>query len=217
MNRTPHRHATGPDRRPANPDRRMLIGRAGISGTAVLLTTASRSALGGWGQCTGSELASGNLSRVGSLNPCGCSPGYWWNPNGFDTWDRYIEDYPRATSRFNVVFGVNAPGNLYFSPDVNLSACGPSSDNPRAFLPVDNSLSNVAMHAVAALFNATFYGNRYPVPGLQTPGAVVSAFQTAFGQPDTQRAARLRAFVVRVDVYQSSNTWCNGSEHGGST
>ena len=214
MNQAPKRGTAALRQRPANAHRR-LLGRAGLSGTSVLLTTASRSALGGWGQCTGSELASGNLSRMGTLNPCGCSPGYWWNINGFQTWDQYIEDYPRATSTFNVVFGLNMPGNLYFDPDVKLSACGPSTNNPRAFLPTDNGLNNVAMHAVAALFNAAFYGNRYPVPGLQTPAAVISAFQTAFGLPDAQRASRLKAFVRRVDVYDSSNTWCNGSQHGG--
>ena len=88
MNQAPKRGTAALRQRPANAHRR-LLGRAGLSGTAVLLTTASRSALGGWGQCTGSELASGNLSRMGTLNPCGCSPGYWKssNQNGTRVWN----------------------------------------------------------------------------------------------------------------------------------
>lgn len=182
---------------------RRKLGTAGVSATAILLTVSSRSAMGGWGQCTGSELASSNLSRTGNANPCGCSPGYWWSVNGYDTWDRYITAYPRATSNFNQVFGIN-----YFDPDVLLTACGPGSDNPRALFPTDSGLQNVAMHAVAALFNAYFYGARYPVIGLQTPSAVISAFQAA-----TASADALKAFVTRVDVYASSNTWCHGQPH----
>lgn len=197
--------------RPANPGRRRL-GTAGLGGTAVLLTTASRSALGGWGQCTGSEIASGNLSRPGEMNPCGCSPGYWWNVNGFRTWDQYLSgqtpgvNWPRASAKFNLTFGVT-----YFAPDVYLTACGPGTSNQRALYPSTNGLDNVAMHAVAALFNAAFYGSRYPVAGLQTPAAVKSAFQVACATS----ANALKAFVTRVDVYGSSNTWCDGKDHGG--
>lgn len=178
-------------------------------GTAVLLSLTSRSAMGGWGGCTGSELASGNLSRTGTANPCGCSPGYWWNVNGFTTWDKYLLAYPRSTAKFNVVFGIP-----YFQPDVLLGICGPNSNNYRAFLPNDDELKNVAMHAVAALFNAAFYGARYPVTGLQTPSAVIAAFQAAFGAADAARLSRLKAFVSRVDVYTSANTWCDGQPHG---
>jgi hypothetical protein len=187
---------------PVNHGRRKL-GAAGMGGTAILLSVASRSAMGGWGQCTGSELASGNLSRTGTANPCGCSPGYWWNMNGYETWDKYITAYPRGSATFNQVFGV-----AYFAPDVLLTACGPSTDNPRALFPNDSGLQNVAMHAVAALFNASFYGSRYPVTGLQTPSAVIAAFQAASVSP-----AALKAFVARVDIYASANTWCNGKPH----
>lgn len=191
---------------------RRRLGTAGMTGTAVLLSSASRSAIGGWGQCTGSELASGNLSRKVELNACGCSPGYWWNMNGIVTWDKYIPTtYARTTKTFNMVFGMH-----YFASNVVLNNCGPSSNNPRAFLPNDNGLNNVAMHAVAALLNASFYGARFPVIGLQTPAAVISAFQTAFGA-ETGRATRLKDFVARVDVYNSANTWCVGSDHGGLT
>lgn len=189
--------------------KRRRLSSGGAVGTAVLLSLTSRSAMGGWGGCTGSELASGNLSRTGTANPCGCSPGYWWNNNGTVTWDKYLLAYPRSTAKFNVVFGIP-----YFNPDVYLSRCGPSSNNPRAFLPKDNGLKNVAMHAVSALFNATLFGARYPVSGLQTPGAVIAAFQTAFGVADSGRNDRLKNFVARVDVYTSANTWCGGQPHG---
>ena len=205
MDRQPDTPEASTDTHVPNPGRRRL-GTAGLGGAAVLLTTASRSALGGWGQCTGSEIASGNLSHAGEMNPCGCSPGYWWNVNGFATWDKYLTTWPRATAKFNQTFGVT-----YFAPDVYLTACGPGTSNQRALYPSVNGLDNVAMHAVAALFNAAFYGSRYPVIGLQNPGAVKSAFQLACATS----ADALKAFVARVDVYGSSNTWCDGKDHGG--
>lgn len=184
---------------------RRKIGAAGVAGTGVILSLASRSAMGGWGQCTGSELASGNLSRTGTPNACGCSPGYWWNINGQATWDKYLLAYPRLTSKFNVIFG-----RTYFNPDVLMWNCGPNTNNPRAHLPSANGLDNVAMHAVAALLNAAFYGTRYPVPGLQTPGAVIAAFQTAV---DANTPQALKDFVARVDIYTSARTWCDGTQH----
>ena len=55
---------------------RRLLGKAGVAGTGVLLTFASRSAMAGENSC-GSELASGNLSGKTRTNDCGCSPGFW--------------------------------------------------------------------------------------------------------------------------------------------
>ncbi len=184
---------------------RRRFSSAGIAGTGVILSVASRSAMGGWGGCTGSEIASGNLSRMSEKNPCGCSPGYWWNVNGNETWDKYLTAYPRLTSKFNTVFGVYYFSNIY----MKLNSVGPGTNNPRQLFPSE-SLGNVAMHAVAALLNAKFYGTRFPVAGLQTAAAVISAFQAACVSPDA-----LKAFVARVDVYNSSNTWCDGKMHGG--
>lgn len=193
----------------ANPGRRRL-GGLGVGGTAVALSVASRSAVAGWGQCTGSELASGNLSRdPNQANPCGCSPGYWWNSNGVALWDNpsilAFNGY-RRTNKFNAVFGVAflTNGNL------TMGAVGPGV-NPAN---TKGANGNTAMHAVAALLNAAYYGSRYPVPGLQTPAAVIAAFQAAFNDISDPKAA-LAAFVSRVDVYSPRNTWCQGKDHGG--
>ncbi|WP_342616796.1 hypothetical protein [Rhodoferax sp. GW822-FHT02A01] len=175
--------------------------RLGTAGTAVLLTLPGRSAVAGWGTCTGSELASGNLSRTGTVNPCGCSPGFWWNNNGVALWTSsptlYI-NYPR-TAKFNDVFGVP----FYTDSNVKLQDVGPSTKNPNKFGAADNT----GMHAVAALLNAQFYGARYPVLGMQTAAAVISAFKAACVDKNS-----LAAFVSRVDIYgKTADLWCNGS------
>lgn len=196
---------------------RRKFGSAGVAGTGVLLSMASKSAMGGWGTCSGSELASSGLSRTGEANPCGCSPGYWWNSNGTVTWDNFITANPlhsgySRTALFNTVFGVP-----YFNStdNVQLGMLNPSSNFPPAFV-IDGSnyegIKNVAMHAVAALLNAAFYGLRYPAP-YKTPSAVINAFALAFNS--TNRRQALKAFVEQVDVYTSSNTWCDGKPHGG--
>jgi hypothetical protein len=194
----------------ANPGRRRL-GGLGVGGTAVALSVASRSAVAGWGQCTGSELASGNLSRdPNQANPCGCSPGFWWNNNGVAIWDNAsilaFTGY-RRSNKFNAVFGVN------FLSDNNLSMgqVGPGV-NPSNTVGANG---NTAMHAVAALLNAAYFGTRYPVPGLQTPAAVIAAFQAAFNTVGGGNARKqaFADFVTRVDVYTSKSTWCQGTKH----
>lgn len=199
---------------PTNPGRRRL-GKLGAGGTAVALTVASRSAVAGWGNCSKSELASGNLSRdMNEANPCGCSPGYWWNPNGSALWsDPLVTGFVgcRPGDMFNTVFGNIA----FLSPDLPLSAVGPST-NPANTCGANG---NTAMHAVAALLNAIYYGTRYPVPGLQTAADVKAAFLAAFntstvGNPNAKKQA-FAAFVTRVDVYTSKPTWCQGKSHGG--
>lgn len=185
---------------------RRRLGTLGVSGTAVVLSVTSRSAVAGWGTCTGSELASGNLSRAGTANPCGCSPGFWWNKNGIALWTTaptlYIP-YPRATAKFNTVFGVS----FYTDPDVKLMDVGPSTKIKNNYGANDNT----GMHAVAALLNAQYYGSRYPVVGMQTAAAVIAAFSAACVNKTT-----LAAFVTRVDIYAStSDLWCNGAEERG--
>ncbi len=174
--------------------------RLGAAGTAVLLTLPGRSAVAGWGTCTGSELASGNLSRSGTANPCGCSPGFWWNTNGTQLWTSSPTlsiNYPRA-AKFNTVFGVN----FYTDTNVELKDVGSSSSYPNNF----SANNNTGMHAAAALLNAQFYGSRYPVAGLQTAAQVIAAFRAAC------LGGTLTAFVSRVDIYESTaDLWCNGS------
>lgn len=192
----------------ANPSRRRL-GKLGATSAAVMLSVPSRSAVAGWGTCTGSELASGNLSRAATANPCGCSPGYWWNSNGMPVWQgaaSWKTPAPLPTAMFNQVFGV-----AFFKPDVALSKCGPASSNPKA--PAYSSVNNnTAMHAIAALLNAAYFGSRFPVPAnLQTPAGVIAAFKSACMQPNPKQA--LAAFVSSVDVYSSKSTWCFGGQH----
>lgn len=183
---------------------RRRLGRLGASGTAVVLSVTSRSAVAGWGMCTGSELASGNLSRAGTANPCGCSPGFWWNTNGMALWTStptlYI-NYP-PTAVFNTVFGVQ----FYTEPNIQLKDVGPSTKHPNIYGANDNT----GMQAVAALLNAQYYGSRYPVMNMHTAAAVIAAFQTAFRSIDPVSA--LRNFVTTVDIYgKVNNLWCNGT------
>ena len=199
---------------PANPGRRRL-GALGAGGTAVVLSAASRSAMAtGWGSCTKSELASGNLSRdMSNANPCGCSPGYWWNNNGMALWnDPTVTVFTgfRPNAMFNTVFGCN-----FLTPDKRLKDIGPGVNPPNAC----GANGNTAMHAVAALLNAAYYGARYPVPGMQTPAAVITAFKAAFLNPvgNTAKKAALASFVTKVDVYSAKPTWCQGTSHGGVT
>ncbi|MBE0549519.1 MAG: hypothetical protein IH627_18060 [Rubrivivax sp.] len=192
---------------------RRRLATLGVSGTAVVLSVTSRSAVAGWGTCTGSELASGNLSRAGSANPCGCSPGFWWNNNGEALWassPTLYTNFPR-TAAFNTVFG-----RVFYKPKdgggaVLLQDVGPSTSNENYF----GANNNTGMHAVAALLNAQYFGARYPTP-YQTAEAVKSAFQSAFdtaslATENGPRKAPFISFVATVDIYdKTSNLWCNG-------
>lgn len=185
---------------------RRRLSTLGVSGTAVMLSVTSRSAVAGWGTCTGSEIASGNLSRAGDANPCGCSPGFWWNGNGTALWNSAPTlqlNFPR-TAKFNKVFGVS----FFADDEIELKDVGPSTNLQNQY----SGGPSTAMHAVAALLNAQFYGDRYPAP-YKTAAAVISAFQAACGGvgPSNQRDA-LAAFVALVDVYDTPDLWCNGDD-----
>ena len=181
---------------------RRKLGTLGVSGTAVLLSLPSKSAVAGWGSCTGSELASGNLSKVGTANPCGCSPGFWWNNNGATLRGTApsLATYP-FTAVFNTFFGRAFLANA----TTTFQNCGPSSNPPNT----KGAPPSTAMHAIAALLNAVYYGARYPVIGMQTPAAVIAAFQTAFDSPGSNA---LNTFVSTVDIYKTG-VWCNGTNH----
>ena len=141
-----------------NDQTRRKLTTAGIAGTGVLLSVASRSAMGGWGQCTGSELASGNLSRTGDQNPCGCSPGFWWNNNGEAIWTDpksiSLAPYP-PSSKFNTVFGKD-----FFLPTANvtLAMIGPPQQYPRIVEETGKGASFAAAAALAALAGAAAGG-----------------------------------------------------------
>lgn len=181
---------------------RRKLGTLGASGTAILLSLPSKSAVAGWGSCTGSELASGNLSKAGTANPCGCSPGFWWNENGaaLRASAPSLAAYP-FTTVFNTFFG----RNFLVTSTTTFQNCGPSSNPPNT----KGAPSSTAMHAIAALLNAAYYGTRYPVTGMQTPAAVIAAFQAAF---DSLASNALSTFVSTVDVYKAG-VWCNGNNH----
>ena len=185
---------------------RRRLGALGITGTAVALSVTSRSAVAGWGTCTGSELASGNLSRADTANPCGCSPGFWWNRNGKALWDSsptLKNNFPRATAEFNTTFGVDFYNKKADGTAVRLKDVGPSTKNDNKYGANDNT----GMHAVAALLNAQYYGARYPVSGMQTAAAVKTAFQLAVTN------GTFTDFVSKVDIYASTaNLWCSGKE-----
>jgi len=203
---------------------RRRLAKVGVAGSGVILTLASRSALGGWGTCTGSEMMSGNLSRPGEANPCGCSPGYWGNTNGYETWNdllgTLINSSYSPTALFNTVFGVDFYGpntndsdhpnktqalNVY-GPDVTLWQAVHDQQSTNPIISCQGNEKTAGFHAVAALMNASVYGPRYPTP-YQTASAVITAFSTATNN------CSLGAFITAVDVYDPQSTWCFGEEH----
>ncbi|MFZ5455906.1 MAG: hypothetical protein ACOY9I_09665 [Pseudomonadota bacterium] len=191
---------------------RRRLTRGGAAGAGVLLSVASRSAFGTstWGTCTGSEIASGNLSREGTPRPCGCSPGFWGNRNGKELWAEpkvFPMIYGKGQS-FNSVFGVEYYKSSESSAYVTLENAIDGEGMLGKWAGDDGNMRTVAFHAVAALLNAYFYGSRYPAIGLQTPEAVIIAFQNAFNS--YPRKSRLLAFKDRVDVYDTADIWCNG-------
>lgn len=193
---------------------RRRMAKAGVVGSGVILTLASRSVLGGWGVCTGSEIMSGNLSKPGEANPCGCSPGYWGNINGYNTWmdqlGKLISSNHAPDKSFNTVFGVSFFKKNLDNTAVTLLQAVRKEGIPKARCGKpegDGSLKTAAFHAVAALMNASVYGSRYPVPaGYQTPTGIITNFLNYV------TACNLDTFVRTVDVYTTSNMWCFGSE-----
>ena len=199
--------------------------KVGLAGSGVILSISSRSALGGWGTCTGSEMMSGNMSRQGTPNPCGCSPGYWGNH--IPEWNKLItqgliNNIYKPDAYFDAVFGL---GSLsMFTPDAQLQyvaqrgysltialpgACDPTKNN-NDFL---GTARTATFQAVAALLNASVYGSRYPTP-YQSPSAVISAFASAANTAyATCNKQAFDNFITVVDVYGSQSTWCFGSQH----
>ncbi|MDP2787282.1 MAG: hypothetical protein Q8O79_04325 [Pseudomonadota bacterium] len=195
---------------------RRRLAKVGIAGSGVILTLASRSVLGGWGVCTGSEIMSGNLSKPGDANPCGCSPGYWGNQNGYATWmaqlGNLISSSHAPTALFNTVFGVTFFGPntgsalTTYGPNVTLWQAVHDKQSTTPIITCKGNNQNAAFHAVAALMNASVYGSRYPVPaGYQTPAGVINMFSAAASN------CTLEDFVTIVDIYgKVSDMWCFG-------
>lgn len=197
----------------ADPVRRRLTS-GGLAGAGVLMTVASRSALGQVVGGCGSESASAALSRNGELSSCGCSPGFWWNENGQRVWTEYLGAYPQ-TATFNAVFCSGLPLNVkpfFQSDNVTLLEAHKEDGGP---YPDTNYpceyVSAVGMHAVAALLNAEFYGVRYPA-GFTSGAEVIQAFQAALGGG----CGGLNQFKGAVDVYDDNGgLWCfNGKDWG---
>jgi len=89
----------------------------------------------------------------------GCTPGYWKQPQHFDSWVGYA-----PADSFEAVFGRDVPGN----PTL-LDALGANS----------GGLNALMRHATAALLNAS---NPIvdPDPAIDTTAEVIAAFQAAF-------------------------------------
>jgi len=204
--------AGGPSPTAGTSRTRRRLAAGGLVGTGVLMTMSSRSALGQVVGGCGSETASAALSRHGEVQECGCSPGFWWNPNGQKVWSDHLEIYFPKTASFNTVFCSNLPLDVkpFFVDDgVTLLQArkdgGPYPDTNYK----GGNIPAVGMHAVAALLNTQFYGDRYPaLPPFASANDVILAFQEALQLKDG-----LEAFKARVDVYDG--LWCfNGTNWG---
>lgn len=192
---------------------------AGLAGATVLMTLSSRSAFGAAGMC-GSETASAALSGNQEQPDCGCSPGFWWNTNGQRVWAEHIEPaYPEFSrgASFNQVFcsGLPPSAKSFFADNMTalMEARGSGGSYPATNYDSCHNVHAVGMHAVAALLNVVFYGDRYPaVPRFSSAQDVIDAFQGALtGLGNVCK--NLTAFKDRVDVY--SGLWCfNGKDWG---
>lgn len=189
----------------ANQGRRRLTA-GGLAGAGILMTMSSRSALGQTVGGCGSESVSAALSRHGELPACGCSPGFWWSPNGQQVWSEFLEGaFPKGTS-FNALFCSYLPLDVkpFFKNDqVTLL----DAKKNHGFYPETNydcgNVHAVGMHAVAALLNVQFYGERYPAsPPFASANDVIMAFQECLADG----CGGLTRFKDRVDVY--SGLWC---------
>jgi hypothetical protein len=188
------------------------------------MTVSSRTALGqAVGGC-GSESPSAALSRTGEVPDCGCSPGFWWNPNGQRVWTDYLETTFSKGASFNRVFCSGLPYGVkpFFEEDsVTLQMARESGGSYPGTNYECSNVHAIGMHAVAALLNVAFYGNRYPA-GFSNPAEVVSAFQDALvayhATQNGNACQGLSDFKDRVDVYDSysgDRLWCfNGTNWG---
>jgi hypothetical protein len=93
----------------------------------------------------------------------GCTPGYWKQPQHFDSWEGFAPG-----DSFESVFGRAIPGN----PTL-LEALGTRG----------GGLSALLRHAAAALLNASSSAVD-PVPAFDTTAEVILAFQAAFDSQD---------------------------------
>lgn len=102
----------------------------------------------------------------------GCTPGYWKQPQHFDSWTGYS-----TGDSFNTVFG-----GTYFSPDITLlQALGRNG----------GGINALARHSVAALLNASSPGVAYPD---ESTASIILAFQTAVEDGRTAIEMQKNAF-----------------------
>lgn len=87
----------------------------------------------------------------------GCTPGYWKQPQHFDSWPMALT----PNTSFFSVFGRSVPGAPTLLAGVSLNGGG---------------LNALTRHSVAALLNATTGGVDYPY----TADQVIAAFQAAY-------------------------------------
>jgi hypothetical protein len=205
----------------ADPKRRKLT-TAGLAGAGVLMSLSSRSALGaGFGQC-GSESVSAAMSRHGEVSYCGCSPGFWWrSPHGIIKWSDQdiIPAIYGPNQTFNSVFGVALFKSTSNRTLVNL---GPGANKVAdSEIRMDSlkgcsHLTSSLFHAIAGLLNASFYGERYPAQGYQTPAAVIAAVQAAL--MSLNPCSALGILKGKLDIYdQYGDLWCFNGVTNGST
>lgn len=192
----------------SGPDRgRRRLTAGGLAGAGILMTLSSRSALGQTMGGCGSESVSAALSRSDELPACGCSPGFWWSPDGQQVWSEYLETaFPMGTS-FNALFCAYLPPDVkpFFKDDAVTVAMVKKDGGsyPETNYTCNGNAHAVGMHTVAALLNVQFYGERYPAsPPFGSADDVIVAFQEALANGDDG----LILFKDRVDVYDG--LWC---------
>jgi len=184
--------------------RRLTVG--GLAGAGILMTLSSRSALGQTVGGCGSESVSAALSRQAEAVPCGCSPTFWWSPEGQRVWSEFLENSFPMSASFNGIFGASlGPDVKPFFKDDSVTLLMAKKDSG-SYPDTNYSKGNIqdfGMHAVAALLNVQFYGDRYPAePPFASANEVITAFQEAL----VNEGEGLNEFRNRVDVY--SGTWC---------
>lgn len=124
--------------------RRKFTG-AGLAGSGVILTLASKPVMGTNYWCTGSGGMSGNTSSHGTPQPClACTPGYWKTCP--ETWPTPYYPYKVCDSRGNTMHNPTKFATVFGS-------CASGSDRTMMWV-LQNKNGTRDWHACGALLNA---------------------------------------------------------------
>ena len=150
---------------------------AGLAGSGVILTLASKPVMGSNYWCTGSGGMSGNTSSHGERQAClACSPGYWRSSPG---------SWPSPYYPYTIC---NLSGSTAHQPTLFKDVFTSSSSDKTMMWMLQNQEGSREFHAIGALLNAakayaTGVVSAYNVPeviSMYDAGAPASTFSSTW-------------------------------------